>query len=73
MNVDSARWTGRVAGIGRILWVVAFVPLVGAWITELTDRPLLGMDQQHLFSDATVLALLAIGALLDALLHSRGA
>ena len=57
--------------IGRILLTLAFLALVGAWVTQLTGVPLVGMNQQHLFSDATVLALLGIGMFLDALWHAR--
>jgi hypothetical protein len=38
---------------------------------HLTGRALMGMSQQHLFSDATALALLGIGSFLDALWHAR--
>ena len=57
--------------IGRILLTLALLALLGAWVTQLTDGRLLGMSQQHLFSDATVLALLGIGMFLDALWHGR--
>ena len=57
--------------IGRILFTFALLALLGAWITQLTGGPLFGMSQQHLFSDATVLALLGIGMFLDALWHGR--
>lgn len=57
--------------IGRVLLSLALLALLGAWVTELTGRTLFGMSQQHLFSDATVLALLGIGMFLDALWHAR--
>ncbi|MGH9966785.1 MAG: hypothetical protein ACREBG_02975 [Pyrinomonadaceae bacterium] len=57
--------------IGRIFLTLAFFALVGAWNTQLTGSPLVGITQQHLFSDATVLALLGIGMFLDALWHAR--
>lgn len=57
--------------IGRILLTLAFLALVGAWITQLTSGAVLGMSQQHLFSDAMALALLGIGMFLDALWHAR--
>lgn len=65
MNAKTA------AGIGRILLFVGFLALLGAWWTQLTGQTLFGMSQAHLFSDATVLSLLGIGALLDAKLHSQ--
>lgn len=57
--------------LGRTFGLLAFLALLGAWITQLTGRPLFGMNQQHLFNDAMVLALFSIGMLLDGLLHSR--
>ena len=57
--------------IGRILLFVALLALLGAWLTQLIGGPLFGMSQQHLFSDATVLALLRIGMFLDAFWHAR--
>ena len=56
---------------GRVLFTLALLALLGAWLTQLTGAPLLGMTQQHLFSDATVLALLGIGGFLDAFWHAR--
>ncbi len=57
--------------LGRVFGVLAFLALVGAWITELTGGELFGLSQQHLFNDAIVLALFSIGMLLDGLLHSK--
>lgn len=57
--------------IARIFVALAFFSLLGAWITQLTGASLLGMSQQHLFNDATVLALLGILLFLDALWHGR--
>ena len=69
MNAASAARTAVY--IGRVLFTLALLALFGAWITQLTGSPLFGMSQQHLFSDATVLALLGIGMFLDALWHGR--
>lgn len=57
--------------IGRLLIALAFLALLGAWITQLTGGTLLGMSQQHLFSDAIALALLGIAVFLDAFWHVR--
>ena len=58
--------------LGRLFFVLATLALLGAWITQLTaDGKLLGMSQQHLFSDAIVLSLFGIGMFLDALWHAR--
>lgn len=58
-------------GLGRLCGLLAFLALVGAWVTQLTGGTLLGMSQQHLFNDAMVLALFSIAGLLDGLLHSK--
>lgn len=58
--------------LGRLCGLLAFLALIGAWITQLTGGPLFGMSQQHLFNDAIVLALFCIAGLLDGLLHSKG-
>jgi hypothetical protein len=65
---SAARWA---VYLGRIFLTLAFLALLGAWLTQLTGAPLLGMSQQHLFNDATVLALLGLGMFLDALWHAR--
>lgn len=65
MNAKTA------ADIGRILLIVGFLALLGAWWTQITGQTLWGLFQAHLFSDATVLSLLGIGAFLDAKLHSQ--
>lgn len=59
-------------GLGRIFLALSFFALLGAWVTQLTREPLLGMSQTHLFCDAIVLALLGIGCLIDAFMHERG-
>ena len=57
--------------VGRLCGVLAVFALIGAWITQLTGRPLAGMSQQHLFNDATVLSLFCIAGLVDALVHAK--
>ena len=59
------------ATLGRLLLVLGFLSLLGAWLTQLTGQSLWGLSQTHLFSDAIVLSLLGIGALVDAKLHSQ--
>lgn len=58
--------------LGRVFGGLAFLALLGAWLTQLTGGTILGMNQQHFFNDAIVLALFSIGGLLDGLLHSKG-
>lgn len=51
--------------LARGLFCLAFLALLGAWLTELTGGSLLGLSQQHLFFDAIVLSLFGIGMYLD--------
>jgi hypothetical protein len=53
------------------LLMLAFFALIGAWISEVTGGPILGLGQQHLYNDAVVLALLGIGCFLDAQWHAK--
>ena len=55
----------------RVLLTLALASLVGAWVTQVTGKPLLGIPEQHLFGDAIVFALLGVGAFLDAFWHAR--
>ena len=57
--------------IGRVFLLLSFAALIGAWLSETGDREFLGLSQQHLFSDAIVLALLGIASMLDAFWHAR--
>ena len=57
--------------LGRFCGLLAVLALLGAWATQLTGGPVLGMSQQHLFNDAIVLSLFSIAGLLDGLLHSK--
>lgn len=56
---------------GRLCGLLAVLALIGAWITEVTGRPLFGLSQQHLFNDAIVLSLFAIAGLLDGIVHAK--
>ncbi len=58
-------------GIGRAILCLSTVALLGAWIATPTTVPVLGLGPEHLFADATVLALLGIVFLFDALLHRQ--
>lgn len=71
MDTHPARNTSFFVHLARILLILAFLALLGAWTTQLTGREVLGLTQQHLFNDAIVLALLGIGLFLDAFWHSR--
>lgn len=71
MATTANQTTPMFVLVGRILLTLAFVALLGAWLTQLTGGALFGFTQQHLFNDASVLALLGIGSFLDAFWHSR--
>ena len=57
--------------LGRVLLSLAFLALLGAWWTQISNGTLAGMSQQHLFNDAIVLALLGIGSLIDSKIHRQ--
>lgn len=71
MATTTARATPMFVYLGRLLLALAFVALLGAWLTQLTGGAIMGFTQQHLFNDAIALALLGIGSFLDAFWHSR--
>ena len=56
----------------RTLWIAALIALIGAGIADLRGS-LFGLGAAHLFSDATVLALLSLGMFADAWWHAREA
>jgi nitrate reductase gamma subunit len=60
---DEMSKTKLAIYMGRLCGVLALLALIGAWITELTGKPLAGMSQQHLFNDAIVLSLFCIAGL----------
>lgn len=57
--------------LGRLLLGLSFVGLLGAWWIQLTGANFFGLSQEHFFSEATVLALLGIGSLLDGMIHKQ--
>lgn len=71
MATDIEKATPFFVYLGRLFFALAFLALLGAWLTQLTGGSLLGMSQVHLFNDAIVLSLLGIGMMIDALWHSR--
>lgn len=65
------RSAGRFfVGLARVLVGLSFLALFGAWVTQATGGQIFGLTQQHLFSDATVLALLGICCFVDAWWHA---
>lgn len=59
-----------VVTLARVILAAAILALAGAWVTEIIDAPLFGLSQQHLFSDATALALIAIAFFVEAIIHT---
>lgn len=69
--MDSTTGARRAIYLARALIALAFLALLGAWVTQLTGATLLGMSQQHFFNDASALALLGIALFVDAYWHAR--
>lgn len=61
----------RAVYVARVLIALAFLALLGAWVSQVTGGTFLGLTQQHLFNDATALALLGIAVFIDAFWHGR--
>ncbi|MBN8739165.1 MAG: hypothetical protein BGP24_09660 [Lysobacterales bacterium 69-70] len=60
------------ATIGRVALTLGFLAMLAAWISAMTATGVwLGFPTAHWFADATVMALLGIGGLVDALVHAR--
>ncbi len=62
---NKIRTTPFTHYLARGLFFLAFLALLGAWLTGLTGGSLLGLSEQHLFYDAIVLSLFGIGMHLD--------
>lgn len=71
-QITNARLARSAVFVARIFIALAFLALVGAWITQLTGGTLLGMNQQHLFNDTFALGVLGIAVFLDSLWHAKG-
>lgn len=67
----NTRAAARAVAVARVFILLAFLALIGAWIAEVRDGTVLGMSQEHLFGDATVLSLLGIALFADAYWHAR--
>lgn len=60
------------ATVGRVTLALGFLAMLAAWISAMTATGVwLGFSTAHWFADATVMALLGIGGLVDALVHAR--
>lgn len=58
-------------GLGRIAIALSVFALLCAWVSQFTGGDLFGLSQEHLFNDATILALLGIAFLLDGMIHKQ--
>lgn len=63
------KWSPLLHNTAVIIIAVGVLALLGAWWTQLTGKPLWGMSQAHLFSDASVLILLGIAFQVGTILH----
>lgn len=70
--MDPTALARRAVFLGRGLVALAFLALLGAWLTQLTGDTLPGMSQQHLFNDSMALGVLSIAVFLDGYWHARG-
>ncbi len=63
------RWArlGEIAG--RAALFSSGIALLGAWTIQFTHRPILSLDQQHLFLDSLSLAAIGTGLLVNAVLE----
>lgn len=57
--------------MARFFLIVSFFALVAAWLAQITGGAILGLSQQHLFSDSMALSLIAIVLFLDAAAHAK--
>lgn len=65
---------GSVAAfVGRVFLVLSFLALCGAWLAQITDAAVFGMDQYHLFLDSIAMSVIGMACLVDALVHTREA
>lgn len=58
--------------MGRLYLLASLVALACAWASEASGQSMIGLSQQYLFFNSFALALLGIGSLLDALVHTKG-
>lgn len=65
----QTKWSPILHNSAVVVIAVGVLALLGAWVTQMTGRPFLGMSQAHLFSDAVVLLLLGISLQVGTLLH----
>jgi hypothetical protein len=71
MATTTAKATPFFVYLGRVFFALAFLALLGAWLTQATGGAILSFSEQHLFNDAIVLSLFGIGMFIDALWHAR--
>lgn len=72
MNTPMSPRARLFANLGRGALALGFLAMLAAWISAMTPTGAwLGFTTAHWFADATVMALLGIGGLVDALVHAR--
>lgn len=68
MVTDMTKWSGKLHGATVLVVFVGLLAVLGAWLAGETGR-VFGLTQQHLYNDATVLLLLAIGLGVGTVIH----
>lgn len=56
---------------GRTFLSLSLLALLAAWWTQTSGNLFMGLSQEHLFNDATVLALIGIGGMIDGIIHKK--
>lgn len=62
------KWSPVLHALTVLFVFLGLLALLGAWLAEVTGS-VLGLSQDHLFSDATVLTLLGIAFGIGTVLH----
>ena len=57
--------------IGRIALTLSVLSLLCACFIQLFGFSFFGMSQEHMFNDAMALGIIAVGFLLDAMIHKK--
>ena len=67
-TTDITKWSGKMHLATMIVAALGTLSLLGAWFVGDTSR-ILGLDREHLYLNAGVLLLLAIGLGVGTIIH----
>lgn len=71
VNQKNKRTARGAVMTGRTFVLLAFLALIGAWVTQATGTTFLGLSQEHLFYDSIALSLISVVLFLDAFAHEK--